>query len=79
MITREFFLFFYRAWQASFKESTILKAFKTTGLSPFNPEVILKRFNTNSSFSRDSEFSALSSSNWRKTGKPTAAGSQGSK
>jgi hypothetical protein len=28
-----------------FKKDTILKAFKATGLSPFELEVILKRFN----------------------------------
>ena len=65
MSKRDFFPLFYRAWQISFKETTILKAFEATGLSPFNPEVILKRFNTSSS--SDSESSALSASNWRKT------------
>jgi len=29
---------------ALFKEKTILKSFKACGLSPFNPEVILKQF-----------------------------------
>jgi hypothetical protein len=65
MSKRDFFPLFYCAWQASFKETTILKAFEATGVSPFNPEVILKRFNTSSS--SDSESSALSASNWRKT------------
>jgi hypothetical protein len=65
MSKRDFFPLFYRAWQASFKETTILKAFEATGVSPFNPEVILKKFNTSSS--SDSESSALSASNWRKT------------
>jgi hypothetical protein len=65
MSKRDFFPLFYRAWQISFKETTILKAFEATGLLPFNPEVILKRFNTSSS--SDSESSALSTSNWRKT------------
>jgi hypothetical protein len=36
---------FIAAWEASFKKETILKAFKVTGLSPLNLEVILKRFN----------------------------------
>jgi hypothetical protein len=49
MSKRDFFPLFYRAWQISFKETTILKAFEATGLLPFNPEVILKRFNTSSS------------------------------
>jgi hypothetical protein len=66
MSKREFFPFFYRAWEASFKETTILKAFEATGLSPFNPEVILKRFSTTSSSSSNSESSALSASDWRK-------------
>jgi hypothetical protein len=65
MSKRDFFPLFYRAWQISFKETIILKAFKATGLSPFNSEVILKRFNRSSS--SDSESSALSTSNWRKT------------
>jgi hypothetical protein len=64
---RDFFPLFYRAWQASFKATTILKAFEATGLSPFNPEVVLRRFNTSLSSSSDSESSALSASNWRKT------------
>ncbi|KAF2844236.1 hypothetical protein T440DRAFT_473566 [Plenodomus tracheiphilus IPT5] len=34
---------------------------------PFNPEVILQRFNTRASPSGDSDSSALSASNWRKT------------
>ncbi|CAE7204959.1 hypothetical protein PTTW11_09190 [Pyrenophora teres f. teres] len=37
MSKRDFFPLFYRAWEASFKETTILKAFEATGLSPFNP------------------------------------------
>jgi hypothetical protein len=67
MSKRDFFPLFYQAWEASFKEMTIPKAFEATGLSPFNPDVILKRFNTTSSSSSDSESSALSASNWRKT------------
>jgi hypothetical protein len=66
MSKRDFFPLFYRAWQASFKETTILKAFEATGLSPFNPEVILQRFPPPAS-SSDSESSELSASNWRKT------------
>jgi hypothetical protein len=37
-----------------------------TGLSPFNPSVILNRFNLNTPLS-DSESSGLSTSNWRQT------------
>jgi hypothetical protein len=39
MSKRDFFPLFYRPWEASFKETTILKAFEATGLSSFNPEV----------------------------------------
>jgi hypothetical protein len=69
MSKRDFCPMFMAAWEASFKEETILKAFKATGLSPLNPEVILKRFNRQPTqgSSSDSDSSALSASNWRKT------------
>ncbi|KAG9185049.1 hypothetical protein G6011_02996 [Alternaria panax] len=60
-----FFPLFYRAWEASFKESTILRAFEVTGLSPFNSEVILQKFRAIAAES-DSEWSNLSASDWRK-------------
>jgi hypothetical protein len=44
MSKRDFYPMFIAAWEASSKKATILKAFKATGLSPFNLEVILKRF-----------------------------------
>ena len=47
----------------------ILKAFKATGISPFNPESILKRFSKASQpelESRRSSSSVLSASDWRK-------------
>jgi hypothetical protein len=66
---RDFYPMFIAAWEASFKKETILKAFEATGLSPLNPEVILKQFNqpAQSSQSSDSNSSALSASDWRKT------------
>lgn len=67
MSKRDFFPLFIAAWEASFKEKPILKAFEATGLSPFNPQVILERFNTRLATSSDSDSSALSASNWRKT------------
>jgi hypothetical protein len=69
MSKRDFYPMFMAAWEASFKEETILKAFEATGLSPLEPEVILKRFNqpTQSGQSSNSNSSALSTSNWRKT------------
>jgi hypothetical protein len=44
MTKRDFYPMFIAAWEALFKEATILKAFEATGLLPFNLEVILKRF-----------------------------------
>jgi hypothetical protein len=64
MSKRDFYPMFIAAWEASFKEATILKAFKATGISPLNSEVILKRFNqpAQSGQSSDSDSSALSAS-----------------
>jgi hypothetical protein len=45
MSKRDFYPMFMAAWEALFKEETILKAFEVTGLLPLNSEVILKRFN----------------------------------
>jgi hypothetical protein len=68
MSKRDFYPMFIAAWEASFKKETILQAFKATSLSPFDPEVILKRFNQpgETGQSSDSDSSALSASDWRK-------------
>ncbi|KAH5177126.1 hypothetical protein HBI67_211460 [Parastagonospora nodorum] len=68
MSKRDFYPMFIAACEASFKKDTILKAFEATGLSPLNPEAILKRFNqpAQSGQSSDSDSSALSASDWRK-------------
>jgi hypothetical protein len=68
MSKRDFYPMFMAAWEASFKKDTILKAFEATGLSPFEPEVILKRFNqlAQSGHSSNSDSSALNASDWRK-------------
>jgi hypothetical protein len=65
MTKRDFYPMFIAAWEASFKKATILKAFEATGISPSNPEVILKRFHqrAQSGSSDDSDSSALSASN----------------
>ena len=68
MSKRDFFPLFIAAWKASFRETTILKAFQATGLSPFDPIVILQRFDNRqptSGDSSDSSASALNASNWR--------------
>jgi hypothetical protein len=68
MSKRDFYPMLIAAWEASFKKATILKAFEATGISPLNPEVILKRFDqpAQTGQSSDSESSALSASDWRK-------------
>ena len=59
-----FFPLFWRAWRAAFKESTILQAFEATGISSFNPEVILQKFKTTAANSNRNALVALAS-DWR--------------
>jgi hypothetical protein len=61
----DFFPLFWRSWITTFKEDLILKSFEATGISPLNPDVILKRFNHQSRESSSSS-SGLSGSDWRK-------------
>jgi hypothetical protein len=61
----DFFPLFWKAWETSFKESTILKSFEATGVSPPNPDTILNRF-TQDQESRESSLSSLSDQDWRK-------------
>ena len=60
---------FWEAWMSSFKAEAIPKSFEATGISPFNPEVILKRFKKatqdDDQGSRESSKSVLSGDNWR--------------
>lgn len=46
---RDFFGMFWSAWDLTFKQPLILKAFEATGISPRNAEVILQRFHSDSS------------------------------
>ncbi|RMZ67760.1 pogo transposable element [Pyrenophora seminiperda CCB06] len=65
MSRRDSYPMFLAAWEASFKEETILKAFEATGISPFEPQVILKSFDTRQptqGSSSDTDSSALSNS-----------------
>ncbi|KAF1359492.1 hypothetical protein EJ07DRAFT_166062 [Lizonia empirigonia] len=41
---RDFFRLFYIAWDVSFHSTNILKSFRCTGLSPFDPRQILDHF-----------------------------------
>jgi hypothetical protein len=61
----DFFPLFWRAWQASFKQPTILTAFEATGIWPMDPNVILKRFASTPEAKRSSS-SGLSDHDWRK-------------
>lgn len=68
---RDFYWLFNVAWSSSFTEKLIWKAFKATGLSPFEPDAILSRYSTATiSNSRpslsNSTSSVLSASDWRK-------------
>jgi hypothetical protein len=61
----DFFPLFWNAWEASFKESTILSSFRATGISPPDPDPILNRF-TQDEESGNSSSSGLSDHDWRK-------------
>ena len=66
---RDFFRLFNQAWQASFKQLTILSAFEKCGLHPFNPRRVLARFaqkEEGTSSASDSTSLVLSASDWRK-------------
>ena len=45
----DFFSLFWDAWMASFTAKNIFSSFKSTGVHPFDPDVILNRFIDNSS------------------------------
>ncbi|OAG09418.1 uncharacterized protein CC84DRAFT_1083219 [Paraphaeosphaeria sporulosa] len=62
----DFFPLFWNAWNTSFKESTILSSFKSTGISPLDPSPILDRFTQDQEESGDSSLSRLNDHDWRK-------------
>jgi hypothetical protein len=64
----DFFPLFWSAWQSAFTTETILKSFEATGIWPMEPEVILKRFERESSREQgegEAGPSALKASDWR--------------
>lgn len=67
---RDFFRLFYEAWRTSFTASNVLSAFKCTGISPFDPHVILKRWEKkelsrpSTGDSKTSKLSTLSADDW---------------
>jgi hypothetical protein len=62
----DFFPLFWRAWSNTFKPLLIRKSFKSTGIHPPNPEVILKKFAKEASDSDESSTSVLSGDDWLK-------------
>jgi hypothetical protein len=61
---QDFFSVFWKAWESTFQLPLVLKSFKATGLSPPNPDVILERFDSDSSGS-DSDDSESPLTNWQ--------------
>jgi hypothetical protein len=61
----DFFPLFWKAWEALFKELTILSSFRATGISPLDPNPILDRFTHNEELGNSSS-SGLSDYDWRK-------------
>jgi DDE superfamily endonuclease/Tc5 transposase DNA-binding domain len=65
---RDFFRLFWASWGIAFTKKNINSAFKNTGLNPFNPDIILQRYNKKSESrpsSSRSTASALSAEDWR--------------
>ncbi len=65
----DFFDLFWRAWCSSFVEKNVLSAFKHTGITPLDRDVIMKRFvdyTPEATSSRESSTSILSGDDWRK-------------
>ena len=64
MAKRDFFSVFWKAWEPTFQPPLVKKAFEATSLVPLNPDVILERFDLDSSLSNlDSSGSQLISWN----------------
>lgn len=66
---RDFFRLFWPAWGATFTTENILKAFKTTGLYPFDPDYVIHRFTTKKEArpsSSESGASAIPAEDWRR-------------
>ena len=65
----DFFPIFWAAWVMAFRKDIILSAFKNTGLSPFNPNIVVDRFRNKQrsrSPSRESSVSYYSGDEWPK-------------
>jgi hypothetical protein len=66
---RDFFRLFWASWGQAFISKNIDSGFRNTGLHPFNPEIILQRFNQKSESrpsSSGSTASILKAEDWRR-------------
>jgi hypothetical protein len=59
----DFFPLFWAAWSSSITEKLVLKSFKSTGIWPKNPDIILKRFDDKKQ-TEEAEASRVTGSNW---------------
>jgi hypothetical protein len=66
---RDFFRLFWQAWGDTMSSGNIESAWKKTGIIPYNPEVVLKRFNKapeQRPSTSDSSRSVLQADDWRR-------------
>ncbi|PVH98914.1 hypothetical protein DM02DRAFT_25493 [Periconia macrospinosa] len=65
----DFFPLFWAAWVKAFRKDIMLRAFRNTGISPLNPNIIIDRFRNKQrsrSASRESSVSHYSGDDWPK-------------
>ncbi|EED12682.1 pogo transposable element, putative [Talaromyces stipitatus ATCC 10500] len=66
---RDFFRLFWASWNEVFISKNINSAFRTTGLYPFDPEIVINKFNkkiTSRPFSSESGASIIPPEDWRR-------------
>ena len=63
----DFFPLFWSAWLSSFTTKNILSSFESTGIIPFNPEVVLKKFtpSTTKQYESSNQEEIGEGSSWR--------------
>ena len=66
---RDFFRLFWASWNEVFTSKNINSAFATTGLYPFNPDIVIKKFNkkiASRPSSSESRASIIPENDWRR-------------
>jgi hypothetical protein len=65
---QDFFHLFWPAWEQALSSKNILSSWRTVGISPLNPEIVLVRFTKKDSWpsSSDSSRSILQAEDWRR-------------